>query len=132
MLKLPESGFKPYRNGQHQTDLSVFCDWLEGSLLFTKDEKVSHSAVIDILLEEYLYDQQDKANEFLAYVWQELERRKNTLGASYPIEIETLRLTRASTWRHVAPYAFCLLLSFAERYKQWAEAFGTDFRQQGL
>jgi hypothetical protein len=131
MLKVPESGFKPYRNGQHETDLSVFCDWLEGSLLFTKGERISYSAVIDIMLEEYLYDQQDKANEFLAYVWQEFERRKKALGGSYPIEIEPLGLTRASTWRQAAPYAFCLLLSFAARYKKWAEAFGPNFTQQG-
>lgn len=132
MLKLPDSGLKPYRNGQHQTDLSVFCDWLEGSLLFTKDEKVSHSAVIDIMLEEYLYDQQDKAKEFLADVWHEFERRQHALGASYPIEIDTLRLTRASTWRQAAPYSFCLLLSFADRYKEWAKAFGGDFTEQGF
>jgi hypothetical protein len=131
MLKLPDSGFKPYRNGQHQTDLSIFCDWLEGSLLFTNDERISLSAIKDILTEEYLYTQQDKASEFLANVWREFDRRKNALGQSYPIEIDDLRLKRASTWRQAAPYTFCLLLSYAERYKTWSDAFGPDFTQQG-
>src|SRR2546426_729230 len=120
MLKLPESGFKPYQNGEHQTDLSVFCDWLEGSLLFTKKERISISEIKDILNEEYLYTQQDKANEFLAFVWREFTRRKNALGSTYPIEIDQDHISRAATWRQSAPYAFCLLLSFAARYKAWS------------
>jgi hypothetical protein len=132
MLKLPESGFKPYQNGEHQTDLSVFCDWLEGSLLFTKKERVSISAIKDILTEEYLYAQQDNANEFLAFAWREFGRRKSALGSTYPIDIRQDHITRAATWRQSTPYAFCLLLSFAARYKAWAMSFGTDYTEQGL
>jgi hypothetical protein len=131
MLKLPESGIKPFQNGQHQTDLSVFCDWLEGSLIFTKKERISLSAIKDIMAEEYLYAAQDKAMEFLAFVWREFTRRRNALGSTYPIDIGGDQITRVATWRQSAPYSFCLLLSFAARYKRWADSFGTDFTKQG-
>jgi hypothetical protein len=131
MLRLPESGLRPYRNG-HRTDLSIFCDWLEGSLLFTGYSRLSLSDIKDVLMEEHLYDKQDKASEFLADVWREFDRRKSALGQSYPIQIENLRLLRLMPWRQSPAYSFCLLLSFAERYRSWSKGFGTDFTEQGL
>ena len=113
MLRLPEGGLKPYRDG-HRTDLSIFCDWLEGSLLFTSHNALSLSDIKDVLMEEHLYKSQDKASEFLADVWREFDRRNSALGQSYPIKIENLRLLRMMTWRQSPAYAFCLLLSFAE------------------
>jgi hypothetical protein len=130
MLRLPESGLKPYRDG-HQTDLSIFCDWLEGSLLFTNHNALSLSDIKDVLMEEHLYKSQDKASEFLADVWHEFDRRRSALGQSYPIKIENLRLLRVMPWRQSPAYSFCLLLSFAERYRNWAKGFGTDFTEQG-
>ena len=126
MLRLPESGLRPYRNG-HRTDLSIFCDWLEGSLLFTGHGRLSLSDIKDVLMEEHLYEKQDKASEFLADAWREFDRRKSALGQSYPIQIENLRLQRMMPWRQSPAYSFCLLLSFAERYRSWAKGFGTGF-----
>jgi hypothetical protein len=123
MLGLPGSGV---------TDLSVFCDWLEGSLLFTSYGRLSLSDIKDVLMEEYLYDKQDRASEFLADVWSEFDRRRSVLGNSYPIQIENLRLLRLTTWRQSPAYSFCLLLSYAERYRKWAKGFGSDFTEQGL
>ncbi len=131
MLMLPESGIGPYRNGNHQTDLSVFCDWLEGSLLFTGKDRITLSAVKDVMIEEYLYAAQDKATEFLAFAWSELTRRRSAVGSTYPVEIGHDHITRAATWRQSAPYSFCLVLSFAGRYKKWAQSFGADFTEQG-
>jgi len=131
MLALPEIGITPFRNG-HRTDLGIFCDWLEGSLLFTGDGRLSLSDIKDVLMEEHLYVQQDKASEFLADVWRELDRRKSALGASYPIRIENLRLLRLTAWRQSPAYSFCLLLSYADRYGRWAKGFGPDFTEQGL
>jgi hypothetical protein len=130
MLRLPESGFRPYRN-EHRTDLSIFCDWLEGSLLFSGYGKLSLSDIKDVLMEEHLYERQDKASEFLADAWREFDRRKSALGQSYPIQIDNLRLLRLMPWRQSAAYSFCLLLSFADRYRNWARGFGTDFTEQG-
>lgn len=131
MLGLPGKGLRPFRNG-HQTDLSIFCDWLEGSLLFMGYARLSLPDIKDVLMEEYLYDRQDKASEFLADVWREFGRRQSALGSSYPIQIENLRLLRLATWRQSPAYSFCLLLSYAERYRKWAKSFGTNFTEQGL
>jgi hypothetical protein len=131
MLGLPESGIKPYGNG-HQTDLSIFCDWLEGSLLFTNCDRLSHPDIKDVLMEEHLYTQQDKASEFLSDAWREFYRRQSALGEAYPIQIENLRLSRQTTWRQAPAYSFCLLLSYAGRYPKWARSFGMDFTKQGL
>jgi hypothetical protein len=46
--------------------------------------------------------------------------------------VESLRLQRLTTWRQCAVYSFCLLLSYAERYRKWSRAFGRDFTEQGL
>jgi hypothetical protein len=131
MLELPESGINPYRKG-HQTDLSVFCDWLEGSLLFAGYDRLSRSDIKDVLMDEHLYSQQDKASELLDDVWREFDRRISALGRTYPIQVENLRLQRAATWRQSPAYSFCLLLSYAERYPKWRKAFGADFNEQGL
>jgi hypothetical protein len=122
---------RPYRNG-HQTDMSIFCDWLEGSLLFTSYARLSLSDIKDVLMEENLYVNQDRASEFLAYVWREFDRRKSALGKAYPIQIENLKLLRRTTWRQSPAYSFCLLLSYAESYREWAKGFGADFTEQGL
>ncbi len=123
MLELPASGV---------TDLSVFCDWLEGSLLFTGYGRLSLPDIKDVLMEEYLYEQPDKASAFLTDVWREFDRRKSALGSSYPIQIENQRLLRLKTWRQSPAYSFCLLLSYAGCYGKWAKGFGTDFTEQGL
>jgi hypothetical protein len=131
MLGLPDSGIRPYQKG-HRTDLSIFCDWLEGSLLFTGFSRLSMSDIKDVLMDEHLYDQQDKASELLADVWREFDRRVSALGKSYPLQVENLRLSRLTTWRQSPAYSFCLLLSYAERYRKWAKRFGPDFTEQGL
>jgi hypothetical protein len=131
MLRLPETGLRPYKNG-HRTDLSIFCDWLEGSLLFTGYGRLSISDIKNVLMEEHLYEKQDKASEFLAFAWREFDRRKSALGQTYPIQIENLRLLRLMPWRQSPAYSFCLLLSFAERYRKWTKGFGKDFTEQGL
>jgi hypothetical protein len=131
MLAIPENGMSPYLNG-HASDMNVFCDWLEGSLLFASNGRISLSDVKDILMEEQFYTDQDKASEWLAFAWRELDRRKTAIGKSYPVEIETLRLVRAATWRQSLAYSFCLLLSYADRYKKWSQSFGKDFTEQGL
>ena len=61
-----------------------------------------------------------------------MNRRAKTLGDSYPIEIETLKLTRRLTWKESPAYSFCLLLSFSDRYPDWRRSFGRNFNEQGL
>ena len=84
------------------------------------------------MIEEQLCSSQDEASEWLAFAWRELDRRKAAIGKSYPIEIENLTVSRTATWRQSPAYSFCLLLSFADRYKKWSKGFGNDHTEQGL
>ena len=51
----------------------------------SKAEMLSLSDIKDVLMEEHLYEKQDKASGFLADAWREFDRRKSALGQSYPI-----------------------------------------------
>ena len=54
MLELPTSGVARSVN-VHNSNLLFFCDWLEANTLFLED-RLSFSDVIDLLLEDELYD----------------------------------------------------------------------------
>lgn len=51
MLRLPEAGISASKK-THNSDLQLFCDWVEGSLLFTGTARLSRSAIVDVLCEE--------------------------------------------------------------------------------
>lgn len=133
MLSLPEDGIRPYsaENG-HQSDLGIFTDWLEGSLLFGGDSSLSIAEIKDVLTDEHIYDDQDRASELLGDVWGEIKRRASALGGSYPIMADSLKLTRTLAWRQAPAYSFCLLLSYSDRYPDWRKGFGKNFTEQGL
>ncbi len=133
MLDVPEIGVRPYsaRRG-HQSDLTIFTDWLEGSLLFGRDDSLSIAEIKDTLTDEHIYDDQDKASELLTDVWTEVKRRKKVLGTSYPISCEASKLVRIAPWRESPAYSFCLVLSYSERYPEWRKSFGNNFTEQGL
>jgi len=133
MLEVPEIGVRPYSAQRgHQSDLSVFTDWLEGSLLFGSDDSLSIAEIKDALTDEHIYEDQDKASEVLTDVWTEIKRRKKALGNSYPISCQPTKLVRAMVWREAPAYAFCLLLSYSERYPEWRKSFGKNYTEQGL
>ena len=73
MLNLPESGILPYSEKKgHRSDLNVFTDWLEGSLLFGTDDTLSIAEIKDVLTDEHVYEDQDKASELLSDVWRNI------------------------------------------------------------
>ena len=132
MLSFPESGIRPYSaQSGHQCDLDIFSDWLEGSLLFGVEEVLSISDIKDVLSDEHIYDDQDKASELLSDVWGVITRRNAALGDSYPIKTNGLKLTRRFAWQDCPAYSFCLLLSYSDRYRKWRKSFGRNFTEQG-
>jgi len=81
MLNLPESGIQPYSEKKgHRSDLNVFTDWLEGSLLFGADETLSIAEIKDVLTDEHIYEDQDKASELLSDAWGNIELRNSALA----------------------------------------------------
>ncbi len=133
MLDVPEIGVRPYSAGRgHQSDLTIVTDWIEGSLLFSRDNSLSIADIKDTLTDEHIYDDQDKASEIISDVWTEIRRRKKALGTSYPVSCESAKLVRTAPWRDCPAYSFCLVLSYAERYPEWRKSFGKDYNEQGL
>jgi hypothetical protein len=129
MLALPACGFARSMT-THNVRLDVLCDWLEGSVLFG-NAPVSKADVVDILIENEIYDSQDFANELLGDAWVELQRRNTLLGDGYPVVIEARRLKARHSWSKNPAHSFCLALSLAEWLPAWAQQFGRDYTKQG-
>lgn len=132
MFALPKRGFA--RSVQsHNVQLDVLADWIEGSVLFTYEngEELSKAAVVDALCEAQIYERQDFAWERVSDAWSELRRRRAAAANAYPFAIEQDAVSRLVDWRDVSPHSFCLTLSFAKWYPDWAKTFGRDFTEQG-
>jgi len=114
---------------KHNINFDAFYDWIEGSVIFDQEE-VSGSDVVDILLEENVYSDQELAWEAVDNAWREVERRQVWVGNGSPIEVNT-HLSPKRQWKEVPGLAFCLSLSFAEWYPKWAASFGNDYNEQG-
>jgi len=129
MLCLPDSGFQPSVS-EHNVELDVLVDWIEGSVAFI-DEELSQTDVVDALCENSVYREQDFASERVADAWIELKRRGESVLNGAPFEIDGRRIRRRCAWNDNPAYSFCLLLSIQALYKGWARQFGSDFTEQG-
>ena len=117
MLSLPESGLRRSTE-HHNSDLQLFCDWMEGNILF-KEETFSRTDVVDILTEGNIYADEDFANQWLDAVWAELTRRQALLQASAPLSVKPRSITRRRKWQTVPAYAFCVLGPLLQTSKTW-------------
>ena len=126
MLAVPRRGF-----AQNNVRLDALCDWLEGGVLFQTESQISASDVVDLLVEGNIYARQGLAWNRVEEAWSELRERKRLLENGYPIDIRNTHLRRKTRWQDVPAHSFCLALSFAEWYPDWANSFGRDHREQG-
>lgn len=129
MLELPSRGFGRSVN-THNVHLDVLCDWIESSVLFHQED-ISGTDVVDILIENSIYDDQGFAWELLSDAWRELRRRSILLQQGYPLNITEGRVRPAYRWDKLPGHSFCLALSLAEWLPNWARAFGNDYNEQG-
>ena len=129
MLKLPTSGISR-SVVVHNCDLSIVCDWIEACVIFDEKE-VSTTDVVDVLLEDDVYDEQDFAREFLSIVWEELRRRAKLVSSPIGLQIQAQRVTCGDDWTADPAYSYCLALSLASAFPDWKDAFGHDYTQQG-
>jgi hypothetical protein len=130
MLKIPTKGVSRSTH-THNVSLDVFCDWIEGSILFVDDE-LSSTDVVDALTEDQIYDDQDMASEIVSDAWAELRRRESCVGNGSPFTVGGLRITRQyDSWQDTPAHSFCVLLSLAKWYREWARPFGSDYTEQG-
>ena len=129
MLRLPDVGVR-LSIKEHNSDLSVLCDWVEASVLLL-DETLSAIEVIDVLMEEQVYREQDFAHEIVEQVWAAIERRQSWLNASRIIRVHGARLVRNLEWAQVPAHAFCLVVALRRCLKTWSEAVGPNYVEQG-
>jgi hypothetical protein len=114
----------------HNVDLNICCDWLEASTLYF-DEEIAGSDIVDVLKDEEIYDDQNFAWELVSDVLNSLRSRERMMGAGYPIAVDGTRIKRKGSWELFPGYSFCLALSLAGSYPEWARTFGQNYTEQG-
>jgi hypothetical protein len=129
MIVLPTRGISRSIKA-HNVKLNVLCDWVEASVVFCGDP-LSQADVIDSLLEEEVYADQDFASEIVADVWRALSNRVRLSGGSYTISVESRWVRVNCRWTEKPAHAFCLLLSLAPAFDWWVQEFGPDYNEQG-
>ena len=128
MLSHPR-GFRRSIN-VHNINDAAFLDWLQATILFVEEE-FSQTDVIDYLLEEQLYDDQDFASGLVLGGWTNLERQLSWLGDYSPIGFTDRRMVRQLIWTEVPAYSYCLAVSLGPRYEGWSSQFDHDYTEQG-
>jgi hypothetical protein len=130
MLALPTTGFGR-SVVKDNVELDVLCDWIEGSVLF-EDERLTQRKVVNVLCSQNIYDDQDMAANRVTSAWSELRRRQRFIGdgSPYKFEGQGMELT-IDIWKNAPGHAFCVLLSLAKWYRDWAKQFGKDYTIQG-
>ena len=130
MLVTPSFGFHRSVN-KHNIELDVFCDWMEGSILFSNDQQISTTDVVEVLVQGHVYETQDFARQMVGNVWSELRRRQRWMGAASSFEVSGSLVKRLSTWEQNAAHGFMVALAMAKWYPDWARKFGSDYTIQG-
>ena len=92
---------------------SILCDWIEGSVLFQDEEELFASDVINVLIENGIYESQEFAWDSITSTWDEIRRRLGWIGQATPLEVTRLSLRRLRDWQdapaHPFLYGFVLL-----------------------
>ena len=86
MIVLPTKGMTRSIE-RHNINFDIFTDWVEASIVFGSDE-ISQTEIVDRLIEEEIYEDQDMARETVNNVWIELERRVQLCSNSYGLSVE--------------------------------------------
>lgn len=129
MLLLPKRGIIRSVK-EDNSDPVVVADWIEASCMFYCRE-LSIRDVVDVLMEENIYDDQDMATNFINARWDELQRRARLTGSSYGIRVESQKVRTFHDWEKFPAHAFCLVLSLAIKYDWWFEHFQSNYNEQG-
>lgn len=128
MLSIPR-GFQRSVNA-HNINNATFLDWVEATMLLAEQE-LSPTDIIEYLIEEQLYDDQDFASAYVLPRWSELEGRLSWLGCHSPISFDDRWMERRLDWKEVPAHSFCLVVSFGPRYDDWGVDFKPDYTKQG-
>ena len=111
-------------------DSSMIVDWLEATSLFMEEE-LSQTDVVDHLVQEQVFEDQDSASRLVLAAWTALQQRMSWIGAHAPIVFNDRWMTRRMQWKDVPAHSFCLLVSLGSRYEDWHTTFGPNYVEQG-
>lgn len=132
MIVLPTKGVagRPRAIKAHRIEMDVFADWIEASVLFDGNP-VSVTDVVEVLLEEELYENQDYARELVQFAWLEIQNRRNRSGGYYGVVIDGDWVKQSADNTNQIAHQFMLTLSLAPRYDWWYQKFGPNYNCQG-
>ena len=136
MLALPTSENFSQPTGtppeiEHNIELSIFCDWIEGSVLFN-NEDLSKADIVDVLKEEEVYDDPDVAMELVNDAWNELAERLVWIGGKGPFSFSHQTIKSEGSWKENPAHSFCIFLSMPQCYDNWSTALRQgDYSEQG-
>ncbi len=126
MLRHPAGFLQSVRD----QNTSVFLDWLEATNLFLEEE-LSQTVVVDHLMQEQIFQDQDSAYTFVAAAWSALDRRLSWLGSHTPIVFKDRWMIRQLDWQDVPAHSYCLIVSLGSQYEDWHATFGPSYIKQG-
>ncbi len=124
MLRIPSKGLQNSVN-RHNCRTDVLSDWIEGSALFTQT-RISKVDVLDMLLEEQVYRNEDFAWEFILNVWDDLRYRVEH-GKNCALRIDLDGVTPEGHWEKFPAYSFCLALAL----RDWCSCGDNSHHEQG-
>ena len=132
MLALPDNGM-PRSINKHNITFEYLCDWIEGSILFDETEdEFSVMDVVDVLISEEIYDDQDFAEQIVVEGWNELTRRIEYVRPRRPFAVTNSELKRINSWQTAPAHSFCVLLSLSQCYRKWWDCVSSrDRNEQG-
>lgn len=90
-----------------QNNGSTLTDWVESSLLFSREKSLSKAQISDALKSAM----KRNVENLISNIWLEATARKTIALTSYPFDVNTNYIERQSTWRTVIPYSFLTLVS---------------------
>ena len=117
MLPTPQSGFKKSTT-KNNIPSEILGDWIEGSLYFSED-RVSKSAIVDILAENLICSDQDIGHTIASDGLFEITERRRITENFDQLEIDVNGVSFDSEWREYPVEAFFLLLSIFDFYKDF-------------
>lgn len=131
MLEFPDRGLRRSVN-RHNVSIDAMCDWLEASLLFSEFDEISASEIIDRLIADNFYDDQDFAWEIVGQLFEQSRLRLDSMGDARPFEFESRTVRRTRSWLETPEYSFCLILALPAIYRAFSTAERrSDYTVQG-
>ncbi|EMB4861288.1 hypothetical protein U9F62_005663 [Pseudomonas aeruginosa] len=128
MIELPENGISPSVK-KHNCNILAVADWIVSSALFG-EEDVSRSDVVDILLENQAYREQDFCNEFVEQVWIYLNDFSSHVRIN-SLSFEAKKIISNGSWEEDLALSYCLTASLRAHYKKWSNVHCGDYLTQG-